>query len=141
MQLISNLRAPKPEARVLLLGSLSTVYGVLFGLLYSVMTVIYVRHGAQGNLYDVATGLAAVLALTSCLSIPIGIGLVRQQKWSVRGSFGICIGLLVTSGLGFVLNVVLDSPTTVLPIAPFTWAIVLNFVLRPSQLAKSLRVK
>jgi hypothetical protein len=129
---------PRPEIRLYVLGVISIVYGVLMGLLLAFCTLKYLSFGVQGNLYDVGTGMAALLGLITALSIPAGIGLIFHEKWAVRLSSGIAIGILVLSGLGFVLNITLDYPIIPLPFIPFLWAIGLNFALRTSRLAKSL---
>jgi hypothetical protein len=130
--------APVREIRIYVLGVISILYGVTMGLLLAYLTLVYLSFGIQGNLYDVGTGMVILLGLVTSFSVPAGIGLIFREKWAVLLSYGIAAGILVLSGLGFVLNVTLDRPVVPLPFIPFFWAIGLNFTLRSSQLAKSI---
>lgn len=133
--------SPKPEVRLLILGALSIAYGVLAGGLWSLMALYWLSRGFQGNLFDLGTGLMIILAIASIVQLASGIGLLLQQPWSIRLTYGSCAALLIASSLGFALNLCLDGEVVAIPIIPFVWAVVLNFTLRGSRLAKSLRKK
>ena len=129
----------RTETRVFVLGILSVLYGVFVGGLWSLMALFWVSQGFHGNLFDLGTGLMAILAVGSGTQILSGIGLLLQQPWAVRLTYGICAALLICSALGLALNLCLDSEVVAIPIVPLVWSIVLNFVLRSRKLAKSLR--
>ena len=86
---------PPREIRLYVLGAISIVYGVFMGLFLALCTLKYLSFGVQGNLYDVGTGMAALLCFITALSIPAGIGLIFHEKWAVKLSYGIAIGILV----------------------------------------------
>lgn len=129
------------EVRVIILGALSIAYGVILGGLSSLMVLVWLSRGFHGNLFDLGTGLMVILAIASVGKIPSGIGLLLHHAWAIRLTYGICAALLICSSLGMALNLCLDNEVVAIPIIPFLWSIALNFVLRSSKLAKSLRDK
>jgi hypothetical protein len=129
---------PRTEIRVFVQGVLSILYDVILGGVWSLMEIAWLSRGFQGNLFDLGTGLMGLLAIASGAQIATGIGLSRNQRWAVPVTYGICVTLLLYSALGMALNLCLDNEVVAIPITSFLWSIVLNFVPRPRNLAKSL---
>jgi hypothetical protein len=113
--------SPVPDSTIGELSWLSIAYGAVLGLLYCLLALKWLPSSLDSFRDAVSTALVLAAAILNVTQLPIGLGLLRKQRWAAIASHRTSLALV---GLGIVslpLCLWAGKEYLALTVFPFGW--------------------